>query len=442
MTGLRSWWLMRGLVIAGLCAALAFAHSVPLLWPQSGATDLADLIISARLFYPVWALVAAWLACWVTAQHTPESVLVGAAPGRGRGRILGRELGTTMIAVVAGVAVGYLPVLIAGITRFPWHLADLVAFVALLTGIASLVAVGACGAIVAGPRVGVVLAPVVTVATVVVPAFLINDILLLNRSKSVLSAAYMWSVGGPNPGERLVLATQLIQILFFTLVGFTALKVAVGLAEVRAARNPRGWTALAWVTLPVALMAFLAVQQPLLTEQDPDTRLHCESNDVLELCLYPKNEAERGFITDLLTPLMLPSADAQAPRTISQGGTHGVAVEQLEQVGGPRESWGAIQARMWAYRSLMTPTAECQAGALEEETSVVEGVTLARLRFAADKVDSPEIRAIYQQVLDESGHGVDVSGRFSSFDDAAWAAWVEQHREELDGCVVTAEDLP
>lgn len=128
--------------------------------------------------------------------------------------LLWRDFGTTALA----------DVIVAGRLSYPvW---------AVLTGIASLVSVAACGALLAVPRIGVVLAPSLTLATVVVPAFLINDVVLLNRSMSVMSAAYMWSVGDPVRGEQLLWSTQLVQILFFALVGFVAFKVAVGLAAV------------------------------------------------------------------------------------------------------------------------------------------------------------------------------------------------------------------
>ncbi|MDO5067733.1 MAG: hypothetical protein Q4D96_10685 [Propionibacteriaceae bacterium] len=442
MTGRHSWWFIRGGVIAGVCALLAFGNNVPLLWRDFGATDMADVIISARLFHPVWAVVAGWLACWVTAQHAPDSVLVGAAPGRARTGVLAKELGSTMIAVVVGVLVGHLPVVLVSMARLPWNLADLLALVALLTGVASLVAVGACGALVAGPRVGIVLAPLAAVVVVVAPAFLINDVLLLNRSMSVMSASYMWSVGGPGLGERLLWSTQLIQIMFFALVGFTAFKVAVGLAEVHAARNRRGWAALGWVAAPLAVMAFLAFQQPLLTEEDPRAEVRCESTGDLELCLYPKAEGERQFITELMSPLVLPVAPGQPPRVIAQGGPPGAANEPFDETAGERRSWGAVQLQLWGGRLLMTPTAECPQAAIENQDNKLHGVILARIRFGAKKVTSPQIREIYDLVLDEGGQEAAVLERFAAFDDADWAAWVAAHQEGLDRCLILPEDLP
>ncbi|MDO5082796.1 MAG: hypothetical protein Q4D89_05260 [Arachnia propionica] len=442
MTGRQSWWLIRGAVIAGVCALLALGSTVSLLWRDLGATDMADVIISARLFYPVWAVVTGWLACWVTAQHTPDSVLVGAAPGRARTGVLAKELGSTMIAVVVGVLAGHLPVVLVSMARLPWNLADLLALAALLTGVASLVAVGACGALVAGPRVGIVLAPLAAVVTVVAPAFLINDVLLLNRSMSVMSASYMWSVGGPGLGERLLWSTQLIQIMFFALVGFTAFKVAVGMAEVHAARNRRGWTALGWVAAPLVVMAFLAFQQPLLTEEDPTAEVRCENTGDLELCLYPKAEGERQFIAELMSPLVPPVAQGQRPYVISQGGPGARGHDHLGEVAGSRKEWGAVQVRSWAGRLLMTPAVECPQTALEDEHNVLHDVALARIRFGAGKVASPQIREIYDLVLDEGGQEAAVMERFAAFDDADWAAWVAAHQDGLDRCLILPEDLP
>ena len=438
----RSWWLIRGGVIAGACALLALGNSVPLLWRDFGATDMTDVVISARLLHPVWAVVAGWLACWVTAQHTPDSVLVGAAPGRGRTGVLAKELGTTMIAVVAGVAVGHLPVVLLAMARFPWHVADLLALVAMLTGVASLVAVGACGALIAGPRVGTVLAPLANLVTVVAPAFLINDVLLLNRSMSVMSASYMWSVSGPELGERLLWSTQLIQIMFFALVGFAAFKVAVGLAEVHAARDRRGWTALGWVAGPLAVMAFLAFQQPLLTEETPDVEARCESTGDLELCLYPKAEGERQFIAELLSPLVLPAAQGQQPYVISQGRPRTPGHDHLDEVSGNRREWGAVQVRLWASRLLLNPATQCPLATLEDERNALPDMALARVRFASGKVTSPEIRAIYEQVLNDGGNETGAMDRFAAFDDADWAAWVTAHRDALDRCLILPEDLP
>ena len=97
--------------------------------------------------------------------------------------------------------------------------------------------VAACGALLVGPRLGLLVAPLLVVAVTVLPTYLIDVVLLANSDASVAAVSYVWHLYHPLRGEMLVWQVEAFRVLFFLLVGVAALRAAAALAEWRAASN-------------------------------------------------------------------------------------------------------------------------------------------------------------------------------------------------------------
>lgn len=177
--------LTRPYGVVPILAAAAIGALVGFLGagPVRGFADLRDVVFEARLVVPYAALPVGWLMVWAMAAHRPDSVL----------------------AVVAGLA--------------------------------SLVPVAACGALLVGPRLGLLVAPLLVVAVTVLPTYLIDVVLLANSDASVAAVSYVWHLYHPLRGEMLVWQVEAFRVLFFLLVGVAALRAAAALAEWRAASN-------------------------------------------------------------------------------------------------------------------------------------------------------------------------------------------------------------
>ena len=174
---------------------------------------------------------------WTMAAHRPDSVLVGPAPGRGRFAIVARQVGVLTLALLAGWALGAAPMTVHAAATQHWTLADPVSMLAVVAGLASLVPVAACGALLVGPRLGLLVAPLLVVAVTVLPTYLIDVVLLANSDASVAAVSYVWHLYHPLRGEMLVWQVEAFRVLFFLLVGVAALRAAAALAEWRAASN-------------------------------------------------------------------------------------------------------------------------------------------------------------------------------------------------------------
>ena len=81
------------------------------------------------------------------------------------------------------------------------------------------------------------MAPLLVVAVTVLPTYLVDVVLLANSDALVAAVSYVWHLYHPLRGEMLVWQVEAFRVLFFLLVGVSALRAAAALAEWRAASN-------------------------------------------------------------------------------------------------------------------------------------------------------------------------------------------------------------
>ncbi|NLE97450.1 MAG: hypothetical protein GX596_05610 [Propionibacterium sp.] len=439
---------LRMLLAVSLGAAtLAFAMNIEFFTSSFAASDMRDLVRSLKTQLPYWSLPLGWLAVWIMRVHAPDSVLVGPAPGRPRAAIVVRQLGALSAATLLGALLGTAPVVVVMLTTQYWTAPDLVSFAAVLVALASLLPVAACAAALTGQRLGLLVAPLLVVLVTLLPAFVINDQLLANRPVSIMSTAYVWSVGLPARGEMLAWQVELLRILYFGLVWIVAVKITTGLADWRAAAQPRGLVSLSWLALPLAVTAVVGYQQPILVEEDPGDQVRCEAHDRLNICVYQIDDPHRGFIAEAFAPLIrLTQTDEAVPFTITQdlagAAVTGPGPDDVLTVGRMRRD-----AAEWLDVELTSAAAmlsglgvDCRD---ERSSALAEVLTHQLLLRAAQSSPTAELRSAYSGRLDETGvWNEEAATQLATLSDQEFAEWFGLRRGPIAACALTTADLP
>lgn len=442
----RPYGLSRLAVIA-LAAALVGAGVTYPLFPSSfGASDLRDVVMELRLALPLLAVPLGWLAVWAMRVHTPDSVLVGPAPGLTRNLVVARQVALLSGAVLIGLVVGAAPVTITAWSSQHWSAADLVSLVGVLVAAVSLIPIAAAAAMLVGPRVGLFIAPAVVLAVLLIPAFVINDH-MLKEPASILGVSYMWSLSYPSRGEMLVWQIELLRIGFFLLVGFCALKVVAGLAEWRAARQPRGVASLGWCLPPIAVAVVVGLTSPTLAVPDPGDQVRCAQQDNFALCLYQIDEPHREFITQVLEPMTaLTHPDQADTLTITQGYIPEDLVGSflgVDRIGGARADWITGNIRNNVYGMIYGAHEECETATYDGQ-STRTSVAYQLLSRAGERAATPEIQAAYLDAAEEGGAGAnpEADARLDALTDDEFVEWFSVHHEAITECRLTPADLP
>lgn len=234
------------------------------------------------------------------------------------------------------------PAFTIALATVPGDWTDVVAFSTLLAAQASLVALGACVAIPLGIRTGFFVVPALFLALVLLPAFVINDILLRNQPFSVMALSYMWSLSIPQPGTTLAMSTEFIRLLFYTLVIVVAIAAAAGLAEARAAGNRRAALATCWFLLPLAVSVIIATIMPVLGQRDTENGVRCTDHPGFRLCLYPNDERGRRFVAESVAVIAEPLPGMRAMPSITFTQEYEPAVESsyfIDRLSTSRTNW-------------------------------------------------------------------------------------------------------
>ncbi|MFT3889609.1 MAG: hypothetical protein QM713_15810 [Arachnia sp.] len=426
------------LAVAGTaaCGALiGFAGAGPI----RGFVDLRDVVQSVRLAVPYAALPVGWLMVWAMAAHRPDSVLIGPAPGRGRGGIVARQVGVLAVALLVGFALGLAPMSIHAATTEHWTLADPVSLLAVGAGLASLVPIAACGALLVGPRLGLLAAPVAVLAVAVLPTYPVEMTFLAGSSASVEAVSYVWAHSYPLRGEMLLWQVEAFRVAFFLLVGVAALRAASGLAEWRAARDARALGGLAALAAPAAVAVIVAVIHPALTAPDPGDVVHCADDRGLTVCLYSIDEPNRAEVARTLEPFarLFPSREfVVTQRQSGPGYVIGrIGADPVERLEGEVRSIGG------SFVEDADPNACNDA---PYEATQVRGAVLRQLFARGGNLsDDPAVRALWHGVDEaEDGHAPEVDAWLDALSDDEFVAWFEAHGADVAACRVLPEDLP
>lgn len=412
--------------------------------PVRGFADLRDVVSETRLVVPYAALPVGWLMVWAMSAHRPDSVLVGPAPGRGRVGIVARQVGVLTLALLAGWAFGAAPMTVHAVATQHWTLADPVSMLAVVAGLASLVPVAACGALLVGPRLGLLVAPLLVVAVTVLPTYLVDVVLLANSDASVAAVSYVWHLYHPLRGEMLVWQVEAFRVLFFLLVGVSALRAAAALAEWRAASDRRALGGLVVLLVPAAVAAVVAVVNPALTTPDPDDVVACADDHGITVCLYPIDEPNRAEVVRTLAPFarLFPARKFVFTQEYNAGGfaigrLGADAADRLDlEVGGVAGSF--VDDRLLACNEAPYEASQVRTATLRQ--ILVRGGGLS---------DDDGARAVWQAVVDAqvSGDGGDSrtpeeDARLDPLSDDEFLAWFDEHRDDVAACRAMPEDLP
>lgn len=431
----RRWQLMS----VGLCsAAITVVLTLPLLTDPLNPATLRDLADAVRGGLALWALPLGWLMVWAMLPHRADSVVVGAAPARTRGSIVFSQMVQISTAVGVGLAAVLVPVTIALATAEHWTIGDILALLALLVAVCSLIPVAGGVAACVGPRVGLLLTPVSLMAWIFVPPYVINDQLLTNHPVSIMSLCYFWSLTGAGLGEMPVWQTEVLRILFYSLVWLVGCVVAAACARWRVAHR---WQtlkpALLWL-LPVSVAAVVAVQMPLLYVDDPNEEVRCTRHNGFELCLYPVSEPKRAALIDALTPfieVLRPSS----PWLFTEVSPSPGQAQAIHLAPGRTSVRTAQLDVIWNSTAALMPSALCPEGS-EEHLAVLDAAHSELLRRAKPRAKN-SVQAIFTQAMSET-MASPYSERFTSLTDEAFARWVVSTSPAARTCSLTTKDLP
>lgn len=438
-------WRPLAMVCIG-AALMSFTLGIEHVTPTFAASDMRDVVRTLKTQLPYWCVPLGWLAVWAMRVHSAGSVLVGPAPGRPRSDIVLTQVATLSAALVLGALIGNAPGVVKVMVTQYWTPTDLVSFAAVLIAMASLLPVAACAAAVTPPRVGLLVAPLMVLLVTLVPAFVINDQLLVNRPASVMSTAYVWSISPPARGEMLVWQVELLRILYFCLMWIVAVRISTGLAEWRASSQPRGLLSLGWLMLPLAVTMGVGYQQPILVMDDPGDHVQCASHGRLEICTYQIDDRHQEFIAEAFEPLVLLTEPDEGGRlTITQEleAAEGAPLPpQLWVVGRMRsepEEWLDVELSS-AAMVLSGATRECH----DEQASILAYTVMHQLLLrAAENAPSVEVQSAYLGRLgDNFLMDPEAGSRLAALDDHEFARWFSLRREAITGCSLDRADLP
>lgn len=446
MTWLRPYGTRVLLLILGASALLMAGVSSWVFLPSFASWDLRDLVSRLKLALPVWAVPLGWLAVWAMRVHEPDSVLVGPAPSKPRSQIVARQIGLLAGAVLAGSCVGVLPAAATLAVSQYFTSADVVALAAVVVGVASLIPVAACVATLVDIRLGLLLAPLVVLAVLLVPAFVIQDMLLLNRPASIMSVAYVWSVPLPERGQMLVWQVELLRVFFFSLLGFAALKTAEGLCEWRASRRTAGLTSAAWFAIPAVVAVIVGITQPLLALPDPNDQVGCEDSGGMMLCLYQIDEPQRDSISASVTPLIdLLHGGTERPITVTQDWRASQDNDALtvDRLRASRREWLEVTLNSLTLTLLSEGRVAPSCDAREDDDHLEDSVAHQIFTRAAASSADPEIAAAYTQLASERFiTDPEADARLTALSDGEFSSWFTSQHTAIASCQLTHENLP
>lgn len=406
---------------------------------EHGREGVVVVVAQFRQSMPAWAVLAGWIGVCVARVHQPQSIIVGPTPALPRATIVTRQLSSIMGAVAVGTLIGGAPAAALALATVPGDWTDVVAFSTLLAAQASLVALGACVAIPLGIRTGFFVVPALFLALVLLPAFVINDILLRNQPFSVMALSYMWSLSIPQPGTTLAMSTEFIRLLFYTLVIVVAIAAAAGLAEARAAGNRRAALATCWFLLPLAVSVIIATIMPVLGQRDTENGVRCTDHPGFRLCLYPNDERGRRFVAESVAVIAdpLPACEPCRPSPSLRSTS--------PQSNRPTSSTGSAPPEPTGFRSsIETVRASTSARRADHRrrsraTPSSKAFFTVLVKRAAQR--HPEVSEI---VGSELSPNVDEQAlqAFPRLDDQAFIAWYRAHQSQFFDCTISKKDLP
>ena len=438
-------WLTLSVVATGF-AVIAFGMS----WGFFGsfaAFDMRDVIVQARnhaliaLFLPV-----GWLGVWAARVHGSASVIVGPAPGRSRRRIVAGQVVPLAVSAGVGWLVGWAPVCVVALAGQYWTPVDLVAMITVGVGVCSLVAIGFLVAALFGLRAGAFIVPIVMLAVMLLPGFVIDG--WLGGEASSVALSYVWPVEEPDNGEQLVVGTEVIRLVFYLLVAFTATMAASGLAEFRSTRRTPALRAAGWLTFPLVVAVAMVLIRPLLWVDDPQDQPYCQEDEQgVTLCLYQIDEPQRDQIRGAIAPMLalMPAGRLdQIKITEDDWQPDGIYLNALRD---DRAAWLGNEVPQLARNLFLPSGGICEVddgGEVDQEQdalqmSILKQVGVRAAALTADPLLSDILSRITEGYFATSELADE---RLSRLTDAEFRDWYASVADRVNKCDLTEEDLP
>lgn len=434
----------RTLVALALIAAgFSFILTADYIHPTFGAVDLRDIVSGIRSRLPFWAIPVGWLSVWLVSPHDPASLTIPPAPKRSRGQIIGIQLVSLTGAFTAGTLLGLSPaVLIASITQYS-TVADALSIVGLLVALASLFPIATACACLLDRRVAAVVAPAVLLAFLLVPTYVINDVVLANSRFALLSTAYMWSLSIPGRGESLVWQVELLRLCFFCLVGLAFSAVTIGLTSWRNTRNSRHLRALLWLIPPLLTASIIAYVQPVLVRDDPGDQVQCKAFRTGEACLYQINEPDRSLIVSTYSPLIDLISRPSDPISLTQNHQRTWKLDEIAHTLPIDRAWGDQEE--WRQVSLNSAAAMFAGGGVETCNSPHVNIIRSQLlKRAGESTSDPALSNSYLSLLDEIPPDTNpqIEARFERLSNNQFRDWYVSHKSDIILCTLDESELP
>lgn len=397
------------LVLAAL-VALSFAVEAPRDWPPA---DWGRLPLTVR-DYAVWAALLGALWGAVTGlRHGPGSVAPGRSTGRSIPSLLAGEVGPLVVALWAGAVIGLVPLTITLAREAPGTLGfgDAMATVAGIALLALWPTLGmALGTLLA--RWGVLLAPLVTLALLFLPAQV--------RGTPLASITPWWGNGFPAPGWEMAWPATLSRLAVLGLVaGALLLLAAWRLGPPRGARRLPA-SALAAGAGAVALAAVSVVLRPDVVTATGEMR--CLEREHVTLCSAPEEqevvEALSGRVDALVAVTGTGPVTWVTEAVVDQRPADGV----LRGLGQPDRS-AAMGTTTDHVASRLGGAGSCGRAAPQEQHDAATDLT-QEIRRRTVTTWTPE-----------GGKGV------SSLSATEFRAWYAEHRGQIENCTLEPEDL-
>lgn len=398
------------LLVLVVLVALSFAVEAPRDWPPA---DWGRLPLTVR-DYAVWAALLGALWGAVTGlRHGPGSVAPGRSTGRPIPSLLAGEVGPLVGALWVGTAVGLLPLVITLARQAPGSLTfgD-----ALATG-AGVVLIGlwpvlgmALGTLLG--RWGVLLAPLVTLALLFLPAQV--------RGTPLASVTPWWGNGFPAPGWEMAWPATLSRLAVLGLAaGALLLLVVWRLATPRGARQ-LPVTAMAVGVLALGLAALSVSLRPDVVTASGEAV--CVERQHVTLCSAPEEQelvAAAGSGIDAMV-----GATGAGPMTLA---TEAAASHQPTDLAlrglGQRDRSSAVSTVKHGVGSQLAGSTSCGPEAAPRNMEASTDLSEEIRRRAA----SPGAAA--------KGRGV------AALSAEGFRAWYAEHRDQIDTCRLVPEDL-
>ncbi|MFC0359167.1 MULTISPECIES: hypothetical protein [Kytococcus] len=398
------------LAVLALLVALSFAVEAPRDWPPA---DWGRLPLTVR-DYSVWAAVlgAVWGA--VTGlRHGPGSVAPGRSTGRSIPSLLAGEVGSLVVALWAGGVIGLVPLTITLARGAPGSLGfgDALATVAGIALLALWPILGMALGTLLG-RWGVLLAPLVTLALLFLPAQV--------RGTPLASITPWWGNGFPAPGWEMAWPATLSRLAVLALVaGALLLLAAWRLATPRGARQLPA-SALAAGAGAVALAAVSVGLRPDIVTASGEAV--CLERQHVTLCSAPEEQQLVAAASGSIDAMV--GATGAGPMTLATEAAASHQPTDLPLRGlGQRDRSSAVGTVTRGVASQLAGSSSCG-----------PGVAQGNMEASTDLAEEIRRRAASPGPA-EKGTGA------SALSVEEFRAWYAEHRSEIKSCRLGPEAL-